>query len=110
MTSAKTDAKPQKAMYSFGYESKARALNGFGDMFNLPDFEERRARLVAGLDKESTAVVDLFLRRLGERSIAFFLQFLVVPLCTIVFPNLLANIILLQVKQNAHVQICKSLL
>ena len=53
-----------KAMYSYGYESRARALNGFGDMFNLPDFEERRAKLVAGLDKESTAVVDLFLRRL----------------------------------------------
>ena len=58
------DAKLQKVMYSFGYESKARALNGFGDMFNLPDFEERRAKLVAGLDKGSVDVVNRILRRL----------------------------------------------
>ena len=60
----KNAVQSQKAMYSYGYESKARALNGFAEMFDLPDFEERRAKLVAGLDKESTAVVNLVLRRL----------------------------------------------
>ena len=37
------------------------ALNGFGDMFNLPDFEERRARLVTGLGKGGTDVVNRIL-------------------------------------------------
>ena len=64
MTSARTEAKPQKAMYSFGYESKARSLNGFSEMFDAPDFEERRARLVAGLDNESVAAVNRIFQRL----------------------------------------------
>ena len=60
----KNAVQSQKAMYSYGYESKARELNGFAEMFDLPDFEERRAKLVAGLDEESTAVVNRILRRL----------------------------------------------
>jgi len=59
-----TSTTATKEMYSFGYESKARALNGFGEMFGLPDFEERRARLIAGLDKESVAVVNRIFQRL----------------------------------------------
>ena len=37
MTGARTEAKSQKVMYSFGYESETRALNGFEEMFDLPD-------------------------------------------------------------------------
>ena len=33
MTGARTEAKSQKVMYSFGYESRARALNCFAEMF-----------------------------------------------------------------------------
>lgn len=57
----KNVAQSAKVMYSHGYESRARALNGFGDMFNLPDFEERRARLVTGLGKGGTDVVNRIL-------------------------------------------------
>ena len=53
-----------KTMYVYGYESQVRGLNGFVEMFNLPDFEERRKRLVAGLSKESVDVVNLVLQRL----------------------------------------------
>ena len=53
-----------KTMYVSGYESQVRGLNGFVEMFNLPDFEERRKRLVAGLSKESVDVVNLVLQRL----------------------------------------------
>ena len=55
MTGARTAARPQKVMYSFGYESKVRALNGFSDMFNLPDFEERHARCAAKISSGNQA-------------------------------------------------------
>ena len=53
-------------MYYVGYEARARRLNGFADALERADFPERRARLVAGLDPNSVATVDLVLARLRK--------------------------------------------
>ena len=54
-----------KVMCSFSNESRALACaNGFLEMFDRPDFEVRRAKLVAGMPKKSVNTVDRILRRL----------------------------------------------
>ena len=57
--------KPEKVMCSLSRASRELIYsNGFAEMFEQPDFEARRAKLVAGMPKKSVATVDQILRRL----------------------------------------------